>query len=551
MANPIIMAVDDDRAVLGAITRDLKQHFGREFRVIGAGSGQQGLETLRSLKARDAEVAMLVSDQRMPEMLGTEFLAEAKELYPGARKVLLTAYADTEAAISAINEVGLDHYLMKPWDPPEQKLYPVLDDILYTWHATAEAPYDGVRVLGTQFSAACHRTKHFLAGNNVPYRWVDIDKDASMRAVADGAGGPAGRLPVVIYPDGKTVREPSAREIAETLGIQTEARKDFYELIVIGGGPAGLAAGVYGAAEGLSTCVIEKDAPGGQAGTSSRIENYLGFPNGISGGDLSKRAADQARRLGTELLLTREVKSVRVEEPYRVVTLADGGELRAYSVILAPGMTVRRLDIPGEERFAGAGIYYGASLTEGANFKGEQMFVIGGANSAGQGAMWFSRFAEKLTMVVRAEDLVQSMSQYLIDRIEAADNIELLTRTRVVEARGDQRLEQLVIEDIASGERRTVDAHAVFVFIGSKPHSAIVRDLVEMDGGGFILTGLDLMKGGERPRGFNRDPYLYETSVPGIFAVGDVRAGSTKRVNAAIGEGSIAVKFAWEHARSV
>ena len=536
---PVIMTVDDDPEVLSAIEHDLRQHYRSEYRVLKASSGSLALDAARELMTRGTPVALFLVDERMPEMTGTELLRELRKLYPDARKVLLTAYADTEAAIRGINDVGLDHYLMKPWDPPNLRLYPVLDDLLSDWQASVRLPYEGIRVAGARWSPQSYAVKEFLSRNGVPYLWVDVDQDTSVGELVAGIAGDRTRLPAVLFPDGTALVQPTHGELAEKIGMQTRASLPFYDLIIVGGGPAGLAAAVYGASEGLRTLMVEQDAPGGQAGTSSQIENYLGFPAGVSGADLARRATAQARRFGTEILSAQEVVAVRRDDPYRRVRLADGSEVCGYVVILAQGVAVRRLDIPGLDAFTGAGVYYGAAMTEAAAIRGQDVCVVGGANSAGQGALFFSRYARRVTMLVRADSLAKAMSRYLVDRIQAAPNIEVLTGAEIASADGGDRLERLVVRDHA-GERELRPA-ALFVFVGSAPHTTPVEGLVELDDKGYVLTGPDLPRAANgRPRGWtlDRDPFLFETSVPGIFAVGDVRAGSGKRVAAAVGEGS-------------
>ena len=553
MTKPIILAVDDEPQVLNAVERDLRRHYRGDYRVVKATSGAEALEAVRQLKQRNAPIALFLADQRMPIMSGTEFLAEVRKLSPDARKVLLTAYADTEAAIESINTIGLDYYLMKPWDPPEQTLYPVLDDLLSDWQATMPLPYDGIRVAGTLWSPSAHRVKDFLARNLIPYQWLDIEKDAEAQALVEATNPEQRRLPVVFFPDGDVLVEPDNLTLAVKCGLQTEATQPFYDVIIIGAGPAGLGAAVYGASEGLRTLMIDKEATGGQAGTSSRIENYLGFPKGLSGADLARRATAQAKRLGAEILTAQEVTGVRVEDPYRIVTLSDGTELACRALVLATGVTVRRLDVPGVEALNGAGIYYGAALTEAAFYRGEHVFVVGGANSAGQGAMFFSRYASKVTMLVRGTSLAKSMSQYLVDQIEATDNIEVLVRTEVVEAIGKDRLEAITIVNKDSGQTETVPAAAMFLFIGAVPHSELVAGVVERNHAGFIITGPDLMKNGHRPKNWTlkRDPYLLETSVPGIFAAGDIRQGAVRRVASAVGQGAIAISLIHQHLKTV
>ena len=554
MVKPVILTLDDEPQVLNAVGRDLRTHFRGDYRIVSASNGKDALDALQQLKQRNTPVALFLVDQRMPQMTGTEFLAEAQKLYPDARKVLLTAYADTEAAITSINEIGLDYYLMKPWDPPEENLYPVLDDLLSDWWATTPMPFEGIRVAGTLWSPTSHTVKDFLARNRIPYKWLDIDKDTESRTLVE-AMFPEGNvhLPVVFFSDGSSLVEPSLADLASKAGLQTAATAPFYDLVIIGGGPAGLGAAVYGASEGLKTVMIEREATGGQAGTSSRIENYLGFPKGLTGSDLATRAVAQARRLGAEILTAREVVGVRVEDPYRYVTLNDGTELGCLALVVASGVTNQKLEAPGVAELTGAGIYYGAALTEAASYRGEHIVVVGGANSAGQGAMFFSRYASKVSMLVRASSLSKSMSQYLIDQIGGTENIEVLTRRTVVEAHGQNRLEAISVMDSESGEITRVDTPAMFLFIGAVPHSGCVAGIVEVNKAGFILTGPDLMVDGQRPKGWKlqRDPYLLETSVPGIFAAGDVRQGATRRVAAAVGEGANVVSQVHQYLRTV
>lgn len=553
MSKPIIFAVDDEPAVLNAVSRDLRQRYGRDYRIMAAGSGAEALTAIQGLKQRNLPLALFLADQRMPNMSGTEFLKAARRLYPEARKVLLTAYADTEAAIASINQIGLDYYLMKPWDPPDRNLYPVLDDLLSDWLATVPILYDGIRVAGTLWSPACHNTKDFLARNRIPYQWLDIEKDGTAKALVEGVVNDAGRLPVLFFPDGRVLINPDTRTLAEACGLRTRPESQFYDFIIVGGGPAGLGAAVYAASEGLSTALIEKAATGGQAGTSSRIENYLGFPNGLSGADLARRATAQAQRFGTEILTAQEVRAVRVEEPYRIVTLSDGSELSCHTLLIATGVSVQKLDVPSAERLTGAGVYYGAAMTEAAHYQGEHIFVVGGANSAGQGAMFFSRYARQVTMIVRATSLDKGMSQYLVDQIAATPNIEVLTRTVVKEVVGQNRLEELVLANLDSGQVAQLPAAALFVFIGAVPHSEMVAGVVERNPAGFILTGPDLAANGKRPRNWslNRDPYLLETNVPGIFAAGDIRHGAIRRVASAVGQGANVVNFVHQYLKTV
>lgn len=553
MAKPVILIVDDELPVLNAVERDLRQHYRSDYRIVKASAGAQALEAVQQLKQRNVPLALFLVDQRMPAMSGTELLAEAGKFYPDARKVLLTAYADTEAAITSINEIRLDYYLMKPWDPPDQNLYPVLDDLLSDWLATVPVPYEGIRVAGTLWSASCHNVKDFLARNRVPYQWLDIEKDVEARQLVEAINQEEHRLPVVFFPDGAVLIDPDNRSLAEKVGLQTRALHPFYDVIIVGAGPAGLGAAVYGASEGLRTAMIEREATGGQAGTSSLIENYLGFPSGVSGADLARRATVQARRFGAEILTAQEVTGVRLEDSYRYVTLSDGNELSCHALIIATGVSVRRLEVPGIEALTGAGVYYGAAVTEAASYQDEHVYIVGGANSAGQGAMFFSRYASKVTMLVRASSLAMGMSQYLVDQISTAENIEVLTRTEVVEVHGKDRLQAITILNKDSREKKSVPAAALFIFVGAVPHTELVAGIVERNNAGFILTGPDLVQNGQRPKNWKlkRDPYLLETSVPGIFAVGDVRHGAVRRVASAVGQGAIAVSLVHQYLKTV
>jgi thioredoxin reductase (NADPH) len=553
MATPVITILDDEPQVLNAVERDLRRHYRGDYRIVKSNSGQDALEALTKLKQRNTPVALFLVDQRMPKMSGTEFLDEAAKLYPQARKVLLTAYADTNAAIQSINDIGLDYYLMKPWDPPEENLYPVLDDLLEDWAATTQIPYDGIRVAGTLWSANSHTVKDFLARNQIPYQWLDIDLDTEARNLVEAVGDGQMHIPSVFFTDGTTLLDPSIQEVAEKMGLQTKAEKPFYDLIIVGAGPAGLAAAVYSGSEGLTTIMIEKEATGGQAGTSSRIENYLGFPQGLTGADLARRATTQALRFGVELLRPQEAVKVRVEDPYRYVQLADGSEISGRAILISTGVNVRRLEVPGVENLTGAGIYYGAALTEAAHYRGQEVYVVGGANSAGQGAMFFARYAKKVTMLVRSSSLESGMSQYLVDQIGNTANIEVLLRTEVLEAIGESRLEKITIANLDTGESETVPAAAMFIFIGAAPPTDLVAGLIERDRAGFIVTGADLMGDGRRPKGWrpNRDPYLLETNIPGIFAAGDVRHHSMKRVASAVGEGAVAVALVHQYLKTV
>ncbi len=540
MARPALLAVDDDREVLGAVERDLRAHYGGRYRVLTAASGAEALAAVRRLRERGDPVALFLADQRMPGMTGIEFLREARPLFPDTVRVLLTAYADTSVAIAAINDVGLHHYLMKPWDPPEERLYPVLDDLLSDWARRARPPFEGVRVIGSRWSPQSYAAREFLARNQVPYQWVDIEQDAGARAaVADAVGG-VPRLPVVLFPDGSRLVAPGSAELAEKIGLYRLAERPFYDVAIVGGGPAGLANAVYAASEGLRAVLIEEHAPGGQAGSSSFIENYLGFPGGVTGADLAQRATAQARRFGAELLVGQAVAGLRREDPYRIVTLANGDEISCHALVLATGMSVRELEAPGVAERVGSGVYYGAAMSEAALYRGQDVAIVGGANSAGQGALFFSRYARTVTLLVRAPALSPAMSRYLVDRIEATANLRVLPGVEVAEVRGDGRLEQVTLRDVRDGAARTLDAAALFVFIGAAPRTATIRGFVALDERGFILTGPDLPRA-DRSWPLERDPFLFETSVPGVFAAGDVRSGANRRIAAAVGEGSAAI----------
>jgi thioredoxin reductase (NADPH) len=543
VARPVILSVDDDPQVLSAIDRDLSRHYKHEYRVVKAGSPHEAIDVARQLKQRGTAIALFLVDQRMPEMTGMKLLGEVRELHPEARKVLLTAYADTGVAIEGINDIGLDHYLMKPWDPPDQKLYPVLDDLLNEWKSRAHIPFDGIRIAGARFSPQSYAVREFLSRNQVPYQWIDIDEDSSMRELVAEFPGGLDKLPVVFFPDGSFLSAPSNLKLAEKIGLQTEAQRPFYDVAVIGAGPAGLANALYAASEGMKVILIEQSGPGGQAGSSSRIENYLGFPSGITGSDLAQRASAQARRFGAEMLAAQEVIGIRREDPYRIVHLADGKEISAYAVILTTGMSVRMLEVPGIEKLHGLGVYYGVALSEAAAYRGCDVCIVGGANSAGQAALFFSRYARHVTILIHAPELSPRMSHYLVQRIVVTENITVIPNVEVSGVKGEDHLKQVVVRDVNTAGERTIDASAMFICIGTAPHSDMVAGLVERDEKGYILTGPDIPRVNGKPKGWTleRDPLLFETNIPGIFAAGDVRAGANRRVAAAVGEGSAAI----------
>jgi thioredoxin reductase (NADPH) len=551
---PILFSVDDDPEVSRAVERDLRRKYGADYRVMRAESGPAALEALGKLRDRDDAVALLLVDQRMPVMTGVEFLEHALKLYPRAKRVLLTAYADTDAAIRAINSVRIDYYLTKPWDPPEEHLYPFLSDLLEDWRETYRPAFDGPRVIGHRWSPQSHALRDFLGRNQVPFQWLDLDAPggealAILDRATQAANGERPKLPLVVFPDGTQLADPVPNAVAERIGLKTHAEKPFYDLAVVGAGPAGLAAAVYGASEGLKTIIIEREAPGGQAGTSSRIENYLGFPSGLSGADLARRGVAQVRRFGAEMLTPQEVRSVRVDGAYRILTLGDGSELSSKALLVATGVSYRYLDVPGATPLTGAGIYYGASTAEASSCDSDDhVYVVGAGNSAGQAAVQLSQYASTVTMLVRGEGLGATMSQYLIDQIAATPNIRVETCTCVVGVCGEERLEKITVQcsDGTSEERA---ASSLFVFIGAVPRTDWLGDVVQRDQHGFIVTGPDLVRDGQRPQHWplDRDPYLLEASVPGIFCAGDVRHQSIKRVASAVGEGSIAVQFTHQY----
>ncbi len=556
MARPVILTIDDDPDVLRAIERDLRQHYNQTYRVLRADSGMSALALLRRLQQRNDPVALLAVDYRMPQMNGIELLIKAMKLYPDAKRVLLTAYADTEAAIKAINDVQLDHYLLKPWDPPEQQLYPVLDDLLTEWFARHKPAFDGIRVLGTRWSPKSYEIRDFLARNQVPFQWLDADaaaRDGEVNRLVESLGPNELKLPLVFFPDGDRLEQPGSQDIAAKLGLRMRAGLEFYDVAIVGGGPAGLAAAVYGASEGLKTLIVEREAPGGQAGLSSNIENYLGFPAGLKGSDLAMRAVTQARRFGVEIVSPQEASAIRVDGPYRYLKLSDGTEVSCHTLVLATGVQWRTLGVSGAKRLQGAGVYYGAAATEAISCRDEDVYVVGGANSAGQAAMFFSKYAQRVVMLVRGPSLAATMSQYLIDQIQKTENIQVEYRSRVTEVHGDDRLQSISIACEVTGVTQTVPASALFIFIGAEPRTAWLDGVIERDSRGFILTGPDLMRDNKPPKGWplDRDPGLLETNVPGIFAVGDVRHGSIKRVASGVGEGSVAIQFVHQYLSKV
>jgi thioredoxin reductase (NADPH) len=539
VAKPTILTVDDDLVVAQAITRDLRARYGADHRIVRTSSGAEALSVLEELARRDRPVALIVSDHRMPEMTGIEFLEISRGPAPDAKLVLLTAYADTDVAIKAINDIGLDHYLMKPWAPPEERLYPVIDDLLEAWHRANRGRFEGVRVVGHRWSQHAHETRNFLARNHVPYQWLDVERDPDAQRILDRVGAPEGEaVTLVLLPDGSPMTSPTIVELASALGLRTQPDSSLYDLVVVGAGPAGLAAAVYGASEGLSTVVVERESPGGQAGQSARIENYLGFPNGLSGLDLSHRAATQARRLGAEMVLARDVLALERRGSVHAVCLGDGTEIEARAVLIATGVSYRRIEAPGVDDFTGRGVYYGASATEARGTTGDEVYLVGAANSAGQAALNFAQFAKRVVMLVRAASLEASMSKYLIDRIMGAHNIDVRFEVEVVGAAGADHLESLVLRHRATAAEETVAANWLFAFIGASPLTTWLGDDLLRDGHGFVLTGAEAA-GDAWP--LTRPPFQLETSRPGVFAAGDVRQASMKRVASAVGEGAMAV----------
>ncbi len=550
MAEPVILVVDDEPAVLRAVERELRGHFGAAYTVVAADSGKTALDVLNRLALRDTPVALLLVDQRMPGMTGIELLAASLDLVPDARRVLLTAYADTEVAIRAINEIRLDQYLQKPWEPPEERLFPVLDDLLSDWRATFRPPFEGIRLVGHRWSARAHEIKDYLARNLVPYRWVDVEADTEAARLAAAAGVDAGRDPLLVFPDGSHLLAPSNAEIADRLGLRTRPDLATYDLVIVGGGPAGLAAAVYGASEGLRTLLVEREAPGGQAGTTSRIENYLGFPSGLSGADLARRAVAQATRLGAELLTARDATALAIEDRYRLLTLDDGSRVSCEALIVATGVQYRRLDVDGIDPLVGVGVFYGAAITEALACKGQRVAVVGGGNSAGQAAVHLSQYASEVTLLVRSGSIEAGMSAYLVDQLRAIPNVTIRLNASVAAVRGTDSLEAITVEDSAAGTREDMAMDAVFLFIGALPRTEWLAGLVERDGAGFLVTGPALARATDgRVAGWPlaREPFLLETNVPGVFAAGDVRSRSVKRIASGVGEGSMAVQFVHQH----
>ncbi|MCU1322786.1 MAG: response regulator receiver modulated FAD-dependent pyridine nucleotide-disulfide oxidoreductase [Acidobacteriaceae bacterium] len=548
MPKPILLAIDDDTSVLEAVVQDLRRNYGQEYRILRAASGAAALDICRQLKERKEVVALFLSDQRMPGMTGVDFLQQAIPLYPDAKRVLLTAYADTEAAIRAINSAKIHYYLNKPWDPPEEKLYPVLNDLLQAWKQGYKAPFEGIRVVGVRWSAASHSVRDFLSRNRIPYQWLNPEEKPEALDLLKEKGIDDAKLPVVLFGDGTALVQPTTTELAGKVGLRTQAQEEFYDVVIVGAGPAGLAAGVYGASEGLKTLIVEASAPGGQAGSSSRIENYLGFPEGLSGEELGKRAFLQANRLGAEFL-TQRVTCVKNENGYHIVTMSDGRQVSCRVCLIATGVAYCMLDVPGADKFSGLGLYYGAAQTEAIACKGETVYIVGGANSAGQAAMHFARYADKVHMLVRGPSLEKSMSKYLIDQIAKTSNITVETGTEVLSLGGDGHLECITLKTPRGEETR--HANSVFIFIGAAPKTDWLPLELERDNKGFVLAGPDLRAKTEAKWPLDREPYLLETSVPGIFVAGDVRYNSVKRCASAVGEGSIAIQFVHQYLASL
>jgi thioredoxin reductase (NADPH) len=545
MALPIIFSIDDDVQVLRAISRDLKNQYRQDYRILSTAFVHEALESLVELKNKGETVALFLSDQRMPEMDGVSFLEKAMEFFPDAKRVLLTAYSDTDAAIKAINEVSLDYYLMKPWDPPEEKLFPVITDLLDEWQSTFKPLFKGIKVIGYQFSPKSHAIKEFLAGNLVPYLWMDIEKSNEAQQLIQVNGINNIDLPVVFFEEGDYLKAPSLKDIAGKVGLNLTLKNDMYDVVIIGAGPAGLAAAVYGASEGLKTLLVERHSPGGQAGTSSRIENYLGFPSGLSGSELTRRAITQATRFGTEFLSPHDVKALHEKDGYKKIVLDTGAEINTRTIVITTGVDYRKLETTGIETFTGAGVYYGAAATEAASCKDKEVYVVGGGNSAGQAAMYLSKFAKNVYILIRKEDLTSTMSAYLIEQISNVKNIHVLAKTEIKQALGDERLKELVLEKVDTKAAEVKTADALYIFIGAKPYTEWIGNNIIRNNKGFIETGREIKSydGFDKIWKLNRDPYLLETSMPGIFAAGDVRAGAMNRVASAVGEGSMAISF--------
>jgi thioredoxin reductase (NADPH) len=553
LVNPVLLTVDDDPGVLRVIERDIRHEYGDRFRVLRADSGANALRVLQQVKLRNETVALCLVDQRMPQMSGVQFLEQAMQIFPSAKRVLLTAYADTDAAISAINTAKIDYYLLKPWEPPQDLLYPVLSDLLDDWVSSYRPLFEGIRVIGSRWSPKSHHIKDFLARNYVPYQWLDIEAEEEARQWVTYAQCNTTHLPLVFCPDGSYLTQPTHAEIAEKIGLKMQAQMPFYDLVIVGAGPAGLAAAVYGASEGLRTVMIEKEAPGGQAGTSSRIENYLGFPQGIAGSELARRAVTQAKRFGVEILSPQEVIDIRLQDSYRIIKLKDGTELSCYALLIATGVSYRKLDVPGIENLTGAGVYYGAAMTEALSCQNEEVYVVGGANSAGQAAVYISKYARHVTILVRGNSLATSMSKYLIDQILATSNITVRFHSHIVEVHGQNNLEAITIANTKTFLKETVPTKVLFILIGARPHTEWLSGIVERDEQGFILTGSSLIPNKQCSKTWklDRQPFLLESSVPGIFVAGDVRNGSVKRVASGVGEGAIAIQFIHQYLSKV
>ncbi|MBD2344311.1 FAD-dependent oxidoreductase [Anabaena subtropica] len=553
MVNPVLLTVDDDPGVLRVIERDLRHEYGNRFRILRADSGANALKVLQQVKLRNETVALCLVDQRMPQMSGVQFLEQAMQIFPSAKRVLLTAYADTDAAVSAINTAKIDYYLLKPWEPPQDLLYPVLSDLLDDWVSSYRPLFEGIRVIGSRWSPKSHHIKDFLARNYVPYQWLDIEAEEEARQWVSYAQCNTSHLPLIICPDGSYLTQPTHAEIAEKIGLKMQAEMPFYDLVIVGAGPSGLAAAVYGASEGLRTVLIEKEAPGGQAGTSSRIENYLGFPQGIAGSELARRAVTQAKRFGVEILSPQEVMEIRLQDSYRIIKLKDGTELSCHALLIATGVSYRKLNVPGIENLTGAGVYYGAAMTEALSCQNEDVYIVGGANSAGQAAVYISKYARHVNILVRGDSLATSMSKYLIDQIAATNNITVQFHSNIVQVHGQTNLEAITIANLKTNEKQTIPTKLLFILIGASPNTDWLGGIVERDEQGFILSGQSLMLNKQCSKAWklDRQPFLLESSVPGIFVAGDVRKGSVKRVASGVGEGAIAIQFIHQYLSKV